>query len=340
MSHPDILAVRRLGAPPWPTIDPFLFCVHHKDDYPEGTAQMGPPREALAGRNMGSDFSGKDGWSMYHGDVVPGFPRHPHRGFETITVLRRGFCDHSDSLGATARFGPGDAQWMTAGAGIVHSEMFPMVRQDAPNPLELFQLWINLPARSKMVAPYFTMFWAHQVPEVVETDAEGRTTTVLVTAGAYKGHSPPPPPPDSWAADPDNHVAVWTLELAPGARYTLPPADAAAQRVLYVFEGTEPMVGGQHVVAPSAVQLRPGRGVEMVGGTTPTRVLLLQGRPIGEPVAKQGPFVMNTREELAQAFSDYRRTGFGGWPWSRADPAHPADETRFAGPPGGRRESP
>lgn len=336
-----VVAVRALGAPPWPTLDPFLFCVHHKDNYPEGDARMAPSAAALAGRNIGSDFSSKDGWSMYHGDVVPGFPRHPHRGFETITVLRSGLCDHSDSLGATARFGPGDAQWMTAGSGIVHSEMFPLVNPDQPNPLELFQLWINLPARSKMVPPYFTMFWDAQVPTVRETDREGRATTTRVVAGAYGDHVPPPPPPDSWAADPGNHVAVWTVDLEPGAHHTLPPGPADANRVLYVFQGTEPRVGGQHVVTPSAVQIRPGHAVHIVAGEgMVTRILVLQGRPINEPVASQGPFVMNTREELAQAFTDYRRTGFGGWPWSRSDPAHAADAGRFAVHPDGRRESP
>ena len=140
----------------WPAFDPFLFCVHHEDHYPRGNDALGPAA-SLAGRQIGMDFEGKDGWRMYHGDVVPGFPRHPHRGFETLTLARRGFIDHSDSLGATARFGQGDAQWMTAGAGIVHCEMFPLVRPDADNPVELFQIWINLPAKHKMVEPHVSM---------------------------------------------------------------------------------------------------------------------------------------------------------------------------------------
>ena len=97
--------------------------------------------------------------------------------------MRQGLIDHSDSLGAQARFGRGDVQWLTAGRGVVHSEMFPLLRQDAPNPAELFQIWLNLPARNKMVAPYFTMFWSDTVPRVTETDAEGRTTEVTVVAG-------------------------------------------------------------------------------------------------------------------------------------------------------------
>src|SRR5580765_8221982 len=153
----SIVAVQPLGLP-WVTVDPFLFCVHHDDAYPRGNEKMGPAA-SLAGRNLGQDFVTKDGWRMYHGEVVPGFPQHPHRGFETITIVRRGLVDHSDSLGATARYGRGDVQWLTAGGGISHSEMFPLVDGDKDNPLELFQIWLNLPAKDKLAEPHFTMFW-------------------------------------------------------------------------------------------------------------------------------------------------------------------------------------
>ena len=116
----------------WPTVDPFLFCVHHLDHYPAGNAVHGPAA-SLAGRHLGQDFEGKDGWRMYHGDQVPGFPQHPHRGFETVTFVRRGLVDPSDSLGAGARYGGGDVQWLTAGKGIVHSEMFPLLDPNGPN---------------------------------------------------------------------------------------------------------------------------------------------------------------------------------------------------------------
>ena len=155
---------------PWQTIDPFLFCVHHVDHYPHGNAQMGPVA-SLSGRQIGSDFSNKDGWSMYHGQTIPGFPSHPHRGFETVTIVRQGHIDHSDSLGATARFGPGDVQWLTAGKGIVHCEMFPLRQTDAPNSCELFQIWLNLPASRKMAEPHFTMLWNEQIQKVQHTDS-------------------------------------------------------------------------------------------------------------------------------------------------------------------------
>ena len=97
----------------------------------------------------------------------PGFPQHPHRGFETVTFVRRGYIDHSDSLGATARFGRGDVQWLTAGEGIVHCEMFPLLDREHDNPVELFQIWLNLPAEDKMVEPYFTMLWGEDIPHLV-----------------------------------------------------------------------------------------------------------------------------------------------------------------------------
>ncbi len=165
----SVLETLPLGMP-WVTADPFLFCVHHDDRYPAGNEKLGPAA-SLAGRKLGMDFDGKDGWRMYHGEVVPGFPQHPHRGFETVTIVRRGLVDHSDSLGAAARYGRGDVQWLTAGGGIVHSEMFPLVERDAPNPLELFQIWLNLPAKDKLVAPHFTMLWERDIPRVAQPPA-------------------------------------------------------------------------------------------------------------------------------------------------------------------------
>ena len=314
---------------PWPTIDPFLFCAHHDDAYPAGNAQQGPAT-SLAGRAIYSDFSRKDGWSMYHGKTVPGFPPHPHRGFETVTVVRQGVIDHADSLGARARYGAGDVQWLTTGAGIVHAEMFPLLNPDKPNPLELFQIWLNLPARNKMAAPHFTMFWSHEVPRQRFTDAAGRVTEVVVTAGSLGDVKPLAPPPDSWAAQPNADVAIWTVTMAPGAHWTLPAAAGAdTQRQLYFFRGGSVQVAGQAVNAHAALRLSADRPVELVNGPEVSEFLLLQGRPLNEPVAQYGPFVMNTRAEIEQAMADYRRTQFGGWPWGDAEPVHGSDPARF-----------
>jgi redox-sensitive bicupin YhaK (pirin superfamily) len=334
--EPAILEQSVLGSPPWVTVDPFLFCVHHDDAYPKGNAEMGPA-SSLGGRNIGMDFEGKDGWRMYHGDRVPGFPQHPHRGFETITIVRRGFIDHSDSLGATARFGAGDVQWMTAGRGIVHSEMFPLLSETENNPLELFQIWMNLPRASKLVDPYFSMFWNETIPRV-RFGEPGKEAVVSVIAGELEGQRPPRPPPDSWAARPEADVAVWTLQMQPGAAFVLPPArEALSVRTLYFFLGRELRVDTETVKVGRALVLRGDRPVrlEALGAVD---ALLLQGRPIGEPVAHHGPFVMNTRAELQQAFQDYQRTQFGGWPWSSHGPVHPRSDGRFARHADGRIE--
>jgi len=321
----------------WPTADPFLFCVHHVDDYPAGNEQLGPAA-SLSGRNLGMDFDLKDGWRMYHGEVVPGFPQHPHRGFETVTLARRGYIDHSDSLGAKARFGKGDVQWMTAGRGVVHSEMFPLVEGDGPNPTELFQIWLNLPAADKMVEPHFTMLWADTIPRHEIVDDRGAVTVVTVVAGAIGDEVAAKPPPKSWAARPESDIAIWTLEMQPGAVCALPPASPGSHRTLYFFEGSEVRIGGHRVSAHGVVEVRPDVELQLTNGADASQLLLLQGRPIGDPVARHGPFVMNSQAEIHTAIQDYRRTQFGGWPWPSDAPVHPRAEGRFAKHADGRIE--
>jgi hypothetical protein len=331
-----VLGAQRLGFP-WVTADPFLFCVHHDDAYPAGNEKLGPAA-SLAGRSIGQDFEGKDGWRMYHGDEVPGFPQHPHRGFETVTVVRKGLVDHADSLGATARYGEGDVQWLTAGRGIVHSEMFPLVRDDAPNPTELFQIWLNLPAEDKMAEPSFTMLWGPTIPRVVRTDDRGRETELTIVAGAFEHVAPPEPPPRSWARRASSEVAIWTLRMQPGARFEIPAASARLNRVLYFFRGEELVVGGQIAPVGCAIAVRSDRVVELIAGDAEVEVLMLQGRPIGEPVVQYGPFVMNSEAEIRQTFADYQQTKFGGWPWPKDGPVHPVSAGRRARHPDGREE--
>jgi redox-sensitive bicupin YhaK (pirin superfamily) len=330
-----VIETFRLGNPPWPTLDPFLFAVHHDDAYPAGNEHLGPAA-SLAGREIGMDFAGKDGWRMYHGDTVPGFPGHPHRGFETVTIVRSGLIDHHDSLGAAARFGKGDVQWLTAGKGIVHSEMFPLLERNGPNPAELFQIWLNLPAANKMVNPYFSMLWADTIPHHVHRDANGKTTDVTVVAGALGEIKPPAPPPDSWASRADADLAIWTIKMEPGATWQMPAAKAGTNRVLYVFTGAVTIDGKR--IENSGVQLNPEAVAEITAGDAPVDMLLLQGKPIGEPVVQYGPFVMNTKQEIQQAFADYQRTRFGGWPWDAEAPVLPREQARFARHPDGRVE--
>jgi quercetin 2,3-dioxygenase len=338
MSQPNpVIQVAKLGSPPWPTSDPFLFCVYHDDRYPAGNERLGPAA-SLSGRNIGMDFEGKDGWRMYHGSVVPGFPQHPHRGFETVTIMRHGYIDHSDSLGAVARFGRGDVQWLTAGKGIVHSEMFPLLDPNGPNRSELFQIWLNLPSTDKFAEPYFSMLWDHTIPRHAVLDSAGRSTEITIYAGGVDGITAPPPPPNSWAARPDSDVAIWTIKLAPEASWTLPSAARGTNRSLYYFQGSSLRIADKLIPRGSMITLQSNAAVSIQNGAEESELLLLQGRPIGEPVVQYGPFVMNTRNEIQQAFADYQSTGFGGWPWPADDPVFARTEGRYARHADGRVE--
>mmetsp|Transcript_29124 Transcript_29124/g.53137 ORF Transcript_29124/g.53137 Transcript_29124/m.53137 type:complete len:358 (+) Transcript_29124:77-1150(+) len=319
---------------PFECESPFLFAVYHLDHYPPGNDELGPAA-SLAGHNIGADFGHRSGWNMYHGGRVPGFPKHPHRGFETITVTTRGWIDHTDSLGNAGRFGGGDVQWMTAGRGISHAEMFPLLNKTADNPLELFQIWINLPKRTKMVPPSFKMLWRE---DMVAEDPPGATGDVKVTliAGSIPGmKSPPSPPPDSYATDPASDVMVLTLQVAKGATWTLPAYDgkspvAGLNRNLYLYADTGAVIDGKKVPGKRRLKLQPDVSVTISAGDAPVEALLLQGRDIGEPVVQQGPFVVSTREEVMQAMRDYQTTGFGGWPWKSDSVTHPREKQRFA----------
>lgn len=335
MSTPARTAqVFRLGTP-WPALDPFLFAVHHVDHYPQGTADLTPAVD-VSDRPLGQDFGNPSGWNMYHGTTVPGFPAHPHRGFETITVVRRGFVDHADSTGASARYGGGDVQWVTAGGGVSHSEMFPLLNQDGDNDFELYQIWLNLPARDKSAPAEFTMQWNEDIPDVALDGAR-----VRVIAGRFAGGDAPAPPANSWASDVTSDVAIWLVDLEPGAVVELPAATSPdARRVLYVHgDGARVHVDGTDV--ESGWGYAPDDGATLtVRAETAATVLMLQGVPIGEPVAARGPFVMNTEREILEAYDDYRRTGFGGWPWPDDAPVHDRDAGRFARYGDGRVERP
>lgn len=337
MSHP-VLEQVPLGFQ-WPTVDPFLFCVHHLDHYPVGNGQFGPAA-SLAGRDLGQDFAGLDGWRMYHGETVPGFPQHPHRGFETITFVRRGLVDHADSLGAAARYGNGDVQWLTAGSGIVHAEMFPLLDGETPNTVELFQIWLNLPRADKFAEPHFSMLWADEVPVIEQRGADGATASVTVVAGAVGGAVAPAPPPRSWASRPESDVAVWNVQLEPGAAWEMPAAIGAdTVRVVYAHSGIDVCLGADRLAAGTGAVV-DCTGVVTVSSSAGGELLVLQGRPIGEPIARYGPFVMNDQAGIEQAFRDYQRTRFGGWPWPVDDPVHGAASQRFARRPDGTVEGP
>ena len=334
---PIIKSIKPMGFV-WETADPFLFCVHHEDYFPKGNAAMGPDPSLFAGRHMGDDFIIKDGFRMYHGKTVPGFPGHPHRGFETVTVVRKGIVDHSDSMGASGRYGNGDVQWMTAGKGVQHAEMFPLIHAEKENTMELFQIWLNLPKKNKMVEPHFKMFWKESIANAQFKDAAGKQTTVEVIAGQLGEHKAPSAPPDSWAADANNAVAIWNIKMEAGAEWNLPAAPIGINRNIYIYEGDTLLIGSELVNAYHAVELEASQGALLKAGTKTVSILLLQGKPIGETVIQYGPFVMNSKEEINQAFEDYHKTQFGGWPWPKYDQVHDRTLPRFAKHADGREE--
>lgn len=288
------------------------------------------PAASLEGRNIGQDFNIKDGWRMYHGETVPGFPEHPHRGFETVTIVMTGMVDHADSYGQAGRYGNGDVQWMTAGEGLQHSEMFPLMNQKSENPAELFQVWLNLPKAKKFVKPHFKMLWSEDIPKYKIADKNGKTVEINVIAGKIGGITPPLPAPDSWAADPDNEVAVWTIKMDAGAQWSILPSKTQVNRTLYFYIGEYLMVDGSNISSYQSVEVKTDTELHILNGNSESYLLMLQGKPINEPVVQYGPFVMNSEAEIQQAYSDYRRTEFGGWPWPRRDQVHPRSKGRFA----------
>jgi quercetin 2,3-dioxygenase len=323
----------------WEVTNPFLFCAHHDDHYPPGNEEMGPAA-SLKGRNLGNDFAVKDGWRMYHGEIVPGFPEHPHRGFETVTIVLNGFVDHSDSHGQAGRYGMGDVQWMTAGSGLQHSEMFPLLNKDGDNPLELFQVWLNLPRLKKFSKPYFKMLWHENIPTDKITGENGKVVEITVIAGNTGNVKALSPAPDSWAADPDNQVAIWIVRLEAGALWLLPAAPAPAIRSLYFYKGDSLSIDGTTIPSQQSFEVKSGMELTIKNANSESCMLLLQGNPINEPVVQYGPFVMNTEAEIRQAMIDYRETQFGGWPWSRSDQVHPRTKGRFAKYMDGTEETP
>jgi hypothetical protein len=224
---------------------------------------------------------------------------------------------------------------MTAGEGVVHSEMFPLLDEENANHTELFQIWLNLPASERLAPAHFTMFWAEDVPQLIEGGAR-----VSLVAGSLRGLTPPAPPPSSWASNSAGGVVILPLRLEPGSGWSMPVAAAAAGRTLYFFVGDSIQVAGESIEPRTGVQLLPEREVQVTNsGTEIAEILLLQGIPIGEPVVHHGPFVMSTQAEIHETIRDYQQTRFGGWPWPTSGPAH-GSSGRFAVHADGRREEP
>lgn len=253
--------VRMLGTAQLPDLDPFLMLDAFGSDKP--------------------------------GDYIAGFPDHPHRGFETVTYMLDGRMRHRDNHGHEGVLGPGSVQWMSAGRGIVHSEMPEQVE----GLMRGFQLWLNLPARDKMSTPRYQEYAAEQIPQVAPAPGV-RVKVIAGQLGEAKGAIEQP------ATDP----VYLDIELAAAAGITipLPPGHSA---FVHVHEGAA-QVDDTRVAAGELAVLGDGDAVRLHGGDGVARLLLVAGRPLREPVARHGPFVMNTQAELVQAFNDYRAGRF------------------------------
>jgi len=231
-----------------------------------------------------------------------GVGQHPHRGFETVTIVYKGEVEHRDSTGNGGVIGPGDVQWMTAASGILHEEFHSREFTRAGGPFEMVQLWVNLPAKDKMAAPGYQGILNKDIPRVDLPDGAG---SVRVIAGDYEGHKGP--------AHTFTPIDVWDMRLGAGktVMLTIPEGRTAA---LVVLHGTV-LVNGQEVVREAQMALleREGEALQIEANGDAT-LLLLSGEPIDEPIVGHGPFVMNTREEIVQAMKDFNAGRFGRMP--------------------------
>ena len=227
-----------------------------------------------------------------------GVGQHPHRGFETVTIVYDGQVSHHDSTNAGGTIGAGEVQWMTAGSGIIHEEYHGDEYAKTGGPFEMIQLWVNLPAKHKMTAPGYQGITQAQIPEVALPDNAGQ---VRIIAGAYEGQQGP--------AKTFSPMNVWDVRLNAGSTttFTLPEGHTTA---VFVLKGAVGL-GGVHTLRPSELAIMQRSGTELVlEAQQDTMLLLLNGEPLNEPIVGHGPFVMNTVEEIDQAFNDYQQGRF------------------------------
>lgn len=231
-----------------------------------------------------------------------GFPQHPHRGFETVTYLLEGIMEHRDSFGNSGVLEPGDVQWMTAGSGLIHSEMPGAELVKNGGRLEGFQIWINLPRADKMKKPHYQELKAGSIPKAQNADG---SVTARVVAGEALGTKGPI----------ETHTPILYVHYtaAPGANF-VQQVPATQNAAAYVIRGEAVFAGSSKVAAEGSMAIFANDGDQLEvrsSGEVPLQLLILAGEPLREPVARYGPFVMNTREEIQQAFADYQSGKMG-----------------------------
>lgn len=228
-----------------------------------------------------------------------GVGKHPHRGFETVTIVYDGEVEHRDSTGQGGVIGPGDVQWMTAAGGILHQEFHSAAYSRAGGPFEIVQLWVNLPAKDKMSAPGYQAIASSAIPAVALADDAG---TVRVIAGQYQGHTGP--------AHTFTPLHVWDVRVMAGKaiQFDLPNGWTTA---LVVLRGNMRVNGDTAAREAQLVVLERAGAAVTLEADTDTKLLLLAGQPIDEPIVGYGPFVMNTQAEISQAMQDFKNGRFG-----------------------------
>lgn len=308
--------------------DPFILRRYHLDKFLKGNGSQGVREEDFQGKTLGNDFDHDSEFKMYFGKEVPGYPIHPHRGFETITIVLDGFVDHFDSKGTRGRYGKGDVQWLTAGEGIQHSEVFPLVYDEKNNRTEVFQIWLNLPIKDKMCKSYYNMHWREEIPQIREEN-NGRKTNIRLIAGTYKGVNALDPNPNSWAKDKANKVNIFLIDLEEEGIFQLPGVSESLNRKLYLYKGGDIEINGQIISSPKTIILKGNMDIKILNKDKKSSLLLLEGEPIGEPVVADGPFVMSTEDQVKKAHRDYNESQFGGWPWDSRNPVNPKEDGRF-----------
>ena len=305
--------------------DPWVGKFHHIDLYPAGDGSEEVKDEDLEGHTLGEDLGQDLDFRLYYGGKRPGFPVHSHRGFETVTIVLDGFVDHHDSKGEAGRYGAGDVQWMTAGKGIRHTEMFPLVHSDKENRTELFQLWLSLPSWNKMVEPDYKMLWREEIPVI---EKEGSRVKVII--GKYEEQEGPKPTEGSWAYDDRSHFRILLIEIEPGAKVLIDGVTPSLNRNLYPFEGDFVMVDGERVEGKRHLKMDGEADFVIEAGREPAKLLLLEAEPLNEPIINDGPMIMNTQEEVLQGYRDFWKNQYGEWPWKERDPLHPVGTGRVS----------
>ncbi|MCQ2078815.1 MAG: pirin family protein [archaeon] len=306
----------------WDIDDPFLFVSHHFDKYPVGNERQAPPYEDVRRKDIGQDYYKLFGYRMYTGKVSPGFVHHPHWGYETITLVSKGYVDHFDSLGNQGRYGYGDVQWVSAGSRYHHCEMYPLVHQDRENPQLVTQIMLNLPLKDKNSPVEVTTIWKEDLCTV---EKDGCLVTIL--AGEFEGTRATVPNKVSWAADPAHHVRIMKVDMPTGATFTLAPTEAASRNI-YITEG-KATVCEKEFQEGTRLKLKPECEVTVTMGEVASELWVLEGDPIGEKQTMWGPVVLGSTAEVRKANDEIRSKEMENWPWEFTNQKQPLGTERF-----------